>query len=233
MDKNLVNLGINRVQALYILDDKNRLLTVNEPDTDQITPRLYIMRTRYKVYCYFHYDVPEATITKLEKLISEEPLIADFRQPLKYHEQYITILEKDAPISTIRPGPAYTLPEHSSSGKTVRITNKNQGLLATHFPWTLQQFVFRSPIVAIVEDNVAVAVCFCARKTDKVAEAGVYTMEDYRKRGYAEAVVRDWSIALRETGRMPLYSTSHDNIASQSVARKLGATEFATDFSFT
>lgn len=233
MNQNLDNLVNNRIEALYILDENKRLLTVNEPDTEQITPRLYLMRTASKIYWHVHHDVPDTTASKLETFISQEPLINDFRQTLKYHEQYIAILEEDAPINTIRPGPAYTLPEMSSSGKTIRITEDNKTMLEEHFPWTLEIFDFRSPIVAIVEDDLAVSICFCARKTYTVAEAGVYTMEDYRKRGYAEAVVRDWSIALRETGRMPLYSTSNDNVASRYIARKLGATEFATDFSFT
>ncbi len=232
MDNHLNELIYSRIQALYKLDDRNRLLEVNEPDTEQPTPRLYLMRTKSKIIWYVRYDVPDSMVSRLERLIEREVLTDDFSQPLQHHDEYIAILEEDAPIEKINSGPAYILPELSESEKTVLITENNTHLLEAHFAWTLEIFDFRSPVVVMVEDNTAVAASFSARKTDKVAEAGVYTMENYRKRGYAEAIVRDWSIALREQGIQPLYSTSWDNIASQSVARKLGAIQFATDFSF-
>jgi hypothetical protein len=43
-------------------------------------------------------------------------------------------------------------------------------------------------------------------------------------------VVAAWAEAVRRSGALPLYSTSSDNLASQSVATKLGATPFGVDF---
>jgi predicted GNAT family acetyltransferase len=69
--------------------------------------------------------------------------------------------------------------------------------------------------------------------TAQVAEAGVYTVESYRGRGYAAETVRGWAAAIRAMGRLPLYSTSWANTASPAVARKLRAVQYAVDFSLT
>ena len=57
------------------------------------------------------------------------------------------------------------------------------------------------------------------------------TLEGYRGRGDAAAVVSGWAAAVREGGKTPLYSTSWDNEASKGVARKLGLVLYGTDLS--
>ena len=49
-------------------------------------------------------------------------------------------------------------------------------------------------------------------------------------RGFASAAVAAWAAALRERGRLPLYSTSWENLASQGVARKLGMVAYGEDW---
>ncbi len=57
------------------------------------------------------------------------------------------------------------------------------------------------------------------------------TAADYRGRGYAATVTAAWALAIRASGRIPLYSTSWDNTASLAVARKLGLIAYASDWS--
>ncbi|USG65725.1 GNAT family N-acetyltransferase [Brevibacillus ruminantium] len=47
----------------------------------------------------------------------------------------------------------------------------------------------------------AVSVCFSARSSDKAAEAGVETLEDYRGKGYAIRVASSWAKAIRQSQR--------------------------------
>ena len=82
-----------------------------------------------------------------------------------------------------------------------------------------------------VEDGHAVSVCFCARKSNVAAEAGLETAIEFRGRGLAPRVVSAWALAVRETGRIPLYSTSWSNDASLAVARKLGLMAYASSWS--
>ena len=96
-----------------------------------------------------------------------------------------------------------------------------------------RHFEAGQPTVAVLEDNLAVSVCYSSRLTDHVAMAGVETLEPFRGRGYATAVVAGWARAVRAMGRIPLYGTTWDNRSSQGVARKLRLMRYGTEFSAT
>jgi RimJ/RimL family protein N-acetyltransferase len=126
-----------------------------------------------------------------------------------------------------------------ASAILTRITRENSHVLrglgwdldASTLEISAQEFEARGPLMVAIVDGVAVSACFCARLTARAAEAGVETVEAYRGRGYAPAVVAAWAHAVRAIGRIPLYSTSWDNLASQAVARKLGLIQYGTDLS--
>ena len=104
--------------------------------------------------------------------------------------------------------------------------------LGHHFAgWTKDEIPYRTPIAAVIEDRHAVSVCFCARRTDVTAEAGVETAHEYRGRGLAPRATAAWALAIRASGRVPLYSTSWTNHASLAVARKLGLVPYASTWS--
>jgi len=83
----------------------------------------------------------------------------------------------------------------------------------------------------VMENNLAVSVCFSARSSNKAAEAGVETLEGYRGKGYAIRVASSWAQAIRQSQRIPMYSTSWNNYSSQSVAKRLQLHLFGTDIS--
>jgi len=78
----------------------------------------------------------------------------------------------------------------------------------------------RAPMLALVEDGYVVSVCFCARRSAEAAEAGLETAEHFRGRGLGPRVTAAWALAIRASGRLPLYSTSWSNEPSLAVARK-------------
>jgi hypothetical protein len=89
----------------------------------------------------------------------------------------------------------------------------------------------RSPVMAILEGGRPVSVCYCARASSVAAEAGVDTAEAWRGRGFGPRVVAAWALAVQASGRIPLYSTAWTNGASLAVARKLGLSTYASDWS--
>ncbi|MGI8968757.1 MAG: GNAT family N-acetyltransferase [Chloroflexota bacterium] len=94
-----------------------------------------------------------------------------------------------------------------------------------------QEFEARESCFAVIEDSVAVSLCFSARLTARAVEAGVETAVGYWGRGYAATVVTAWACAVHATGRIPQYSTSWENLASQAVARKLRLIQYGVDLS--
>ncbi|MEM9951695.1 MAG: GNAT family N-acetyltransferase [Chloroflexota bacterium] len=219
-----------RAELLYTFDENNRLTGINEEESEQAIPYFYLMRTAQHTLCRIRHDVPDAIAHYLKTLVETELLTSDLQAPL-HQQAYYDLLARHFTIDKIELGPAYRLPESTPTEKTVLITPKNRDVLRANFAYGIREFDDINPIVVYVVDGDAVAICFCARRTNFGAEAGVYTVEAYRGNGYAPLVVRDWSIAIHQTNRLPLYSTSHHNLASQAVANKLGAIQYGTDFS--
>ncbi len=220
-----------QVEALFVHDAQGRLLRVNEQDPGEPAPRFFLARTATGNLWRTRADLPADLSAALVRLAADEPIAADLREPAAHVAEYAALLEQHTPISHTEAGPAYYLPELDPPACAVIITPENANLVEAHFPYTRTHYAELAPVVVCVADGVAVAVCFSARITAQVAEAGVYTVEAYRGRGYAADTVRGWAAAVRALGRLPLYSTSWDNTASQAVARRLGAVQYGVDLS--
>jgi hypothetical protein len=77
-----------------------------------------------------------------------------------------------------------------------------------------------APWAVAVTDGEVAAVCETARSGTASVEAGVWTYERFRRRGFATAAAAAWSSLVAE--RVVFYSTAFDNLASQRIAHKLG-----------
>jgi predicted GNAT family acetyltransferase len=121
-------------------------------------------------------------------------------------------------------GPAYCFPDQlESPAYVVRITRENSEFLRGGFAHLIPELDQVQPFVAVIEDEQAVSVCHSVRLSSQAHEAGVDTLESYRRRGYATTAVAGWAVTVRALGFTPLYSTSWDNVASQGVARRFGS----------
>ena len=89
------------------------------------------------------------------------------------------------------------------------------------------------PFIVVVDSGRAVALCCSVRITSAAHEAGVETLPESRRSGFAARAVAAWARAVSALGALPLYSTSTDNVASQGVARRLGMHRFGFDFHVT
>ena len=131
-------------------------------------------------------------------------------------------------------GPAYRFPEHIALlTNAIQLSCKNAGLLNGDFTEMASELNNSQPYLAIIEDSQAVSICRSVRLSSRAHEAGVDTLVGYRRRGYATSVVAAWALAVRALNRIPLYSTSWDNVASQSVARRLGLGQYGVDYHVT
>jgi hypothetical protein len=226
------------VSALYRHDDRDRLLAVNEPGEprpdDPPPPRLYVGRTREGLIWRFRHDLPASLVAELEPLLAAEPVAAVLSQPPRCLAALQATLARDTPLTGTWSGPAWHLPDEISvpEHEVMPVTTANHDLVRLLSPvLAAEDLRWRQPCLALLDHGRLASLCYCARNTPMAAEAGVDTLEEFRGRGYAPAVVAAWARAVRQEGRIPLYSTSWDNLASRSVARKLGLILYGADLS--
>lgn len=221
------------VEALFTHDQNMRLRTINEPWPGEVpAPRFFLGRTTEgSTICRFRYDVPEMLVEQLEGLCADEPIVCDFQTKPKHFEAYMDILQGER----FTMGPCFLVPrETAPSMQVVSITRNNMTeLLSGGFEWLASEIDYAQPCIALVCENRAVSICRSVRITSRAHEAGLETLDEFRGRGYAAAVVAGWAMAVRKTGRVPLYSTSWENIASQSVARKSALSFYGVNFTVT
>lgn len=224
-----------QIMALYTLKC-GFLSTINEtgypPKEQDPAPRFFMGRTKQGNIWHFRHDLPTQLQQQLHEHCQAEPPHQDGRAP-QHQEAIVSVLEQHQPVQSQSIGPAYWLPPQPIPSKAVLIEKHNAALLEAHFPWKLtsRNSFETAPLVATIVQGVAVSICYCARLTAQVAEAGVDTTETARGQGYAVQAVQGWAAHLQTQGIQALYSTSWDNAASQRVAEKLGAQFYAENWS--
>lgn len=223
-----------QVEALFTHDIDGRIRSTNEPN-GRPAPRFFLSRSNAGNLWRYRYDLPAALVQELEHLALAEPVVADLRTPPVNDAAFRRLLEAHRPIQQSFIGPAYAFPEViAEPAGVITLSPSEADMLRPLWPNDPDlhaEVEARQPCIAILEGSSAAAICFCARITSQAAEAGVETLQPYRGRGYASAVVAAWALAIRRLGRIPLYSTSWDNVASQGVARRLGLRMYGVDFS--
>jgi RimJ/RimL family protein N-acetyltransferase len=222
-----------KADALFSYDERGRMVGSNEPDPVR-APRLFLGRTAEGSVWRVRDDLPDEMVAEIGHILADEPALGEPQQRPASFAALCDLLTREAPVAEIWEGPAYhfppTIPEPDG---VVAIDGGNVFLLEPHFPDTVAYMGEREPYAVVVEDDVAIAACFSARSAAEAAEAGVHTEEPFRGRGYAGMVTAAWANAIRAQGRVPIYSTSWDNLASQAVARKLGLRLFGAEMSLT
>lgn len=228
-------LAIMAIQAaaLYRRDAAGRLLCVNESGAPT-APRLFIGRTTEGLIWHCRHDLPESLVRAIDALLAAESPGDDLCAPLGCDLPLRALLHAHAPITGVWSGPAWYCPEGVAAPRPVATTHLTESSpLAKHYPGWARDFANSQPCIAVLDGDDAVAVCCSSRLSPDAAEAGADTLLHYRRRGYAAAAVAAWAAAIRATGRLPLYSTAWNNLASQRVARTLRLIGYGADLSFT
>jgi RimJ/RimL family protein N-acetyltransferase len=77
---------------------------------------------------------------------------------------------------------------------------------------------------AVISDCI-VATALTTAYGDRYADVGVYTLEGYRRRGYATAAASLVARKVQQGGRIPVWGAGANNVASRRIARRLGFVE--------
>ena len=224
-----------QVEVLFTQDKNGRLQCINEPAGDgKPAPRFFFGSTKEGSICRFRHDLPDDVIAQLKEVVAAESIPMNSQKIPKNHRQFEDILQSHAPIERVWVGPAYRFPEHiTPPTNTIQLSFENAGLLKGDFAKMVSELNNSQPYFAIIEGSQAVAICRSVRLSSRAHEAGVDTLIGYRRRGYATSVIAAWALAVRALNRIPLYSTSWNNVASQGVARRLGLVQYGVDYHVT
>ncbi|GAB4151644.1 MAG: hypothetical protein Fur005_00940 [Roseiflexaceae bacterium] len=217
-----------QLATLFKRDSAGRLVCENEPG-DPPCSRLFVGRTlEGHVWAYRH-DLPADLVAALEPILRAEPIPSELGQPLRYLSAIRTLMGVG---SSEWSGPAYAFPAvvPDLHGAEV-VAPADLACLEPHFGWLIAGYTAWNPIVAWCDSGVAVAACWCSRRSDRAAEAGIEVHESWRGRGIASACAARWGRAVAAAGLQPLYSTSWENLGSQGVARRLGLIRYGEDWS--
>lgn len=209
------------VNVLFKNDECNRMTVVNESPYD-VAPRIFVGGTRLGNVIRYSDTLGESLVRRLERVIDTDTGV-DLGG-------IIGVLSTDRLVSSFWTGPAFVFPDmRDRSGRAIRITESNKKCLKQYFPSIFNEFEHKQPCFAMIENGIAISVCCSARQTSEAAEASLATLGNYRGRAYAVDVSYAWAAELQNQGRIALYSTSWNNFASQSVARKLHLVQYGTD----
>ena len=227
-----------QVAALFTHDAAGRIVMTNEPAATR-APRFFLARSAERTVWRVRDDLPHDLAAALARLARAEPLTADQSPEPACAAEVRRLLAAHSPVVAAGGGPAYVFPDAMPDAEPVAtaevrlLTPDDLDATRETFPWMEEELAGRAPCAAAIVEERAVAVCFCARRSARAAEAGVETLESHRRRGYAAAVTSAWGEAVRREGLVPLYSTSWENLASQGVARRLGLIRYGADWSVT
>jgi ribosomal protein S18 acetylase RimI-like enzyme len=228
LDRELLRMQID---TLFTHDPNGRMVSVNEPGGKD-APRFFLGKTTGGNEWRFRHDVDDQLRGELELLCAAEP--GDGADAPRDSTRFEEVLSRFAPVQRIWAGPAYWFPsELPAASGAVRITKENRDLLRPHLEEWLGDVGFRDLMFAIVVGGRAVSICCSVRASSVAHEVGVETAPEFRGRGFAKQVVGTWATAVRKLCRIPLYSTSWDNTASQALARSLRLRSYGSDLHIT
>ena len=221
------------VDVLFTRRASGALVATRDP-SPRPAPRAFLGRSVEGNVWAVREDLDPETRQALARLLAAEPVPAAIRpgQGPECRARSRALLH---PIRTEHRGPAFVLGQELPTDARAReVTIRDALECREAFPWLAVELDAVSPVAIAFEGGEPAAICHSPRgMTAAAAEAGVETLERFRGRGLATAAVACWARAILRRGRIPLYSTSWENEASQRVARRLAARLYGEDWHVT
>lgn len=225
----MIEMMLAQREVLFCLAPAHVLVSANEPGAPP-APRLFLGRTGDGNVWGLRHDLPTALRARLASILRAEPPATDFATPAACLPALRQLLAAHTPIASEWRGPAWVFDAPMRCPENVVVLGPgDEHRIPAAFGDAAALLAQRQPCAALLHDGVAAALCFSARSSHRAAEAGVETLPEHRRRGYASAVIAGWAAAVQAHGHTALYSTSWDNMASRGVARRLGLRLYGED----
>lgn len=209
--------------TLWVTDPRGRMERVRTPDP-RSAPLLAVAAGPHSLVWACSILVPDDLAADVEATLDAERHAAEPSVgwlPMSA-ERLLRLVAQSAPVGKVEKGTSFVLDRMPALDQGVDCwlsADVDPERLSGLMPDDDRRSLRPPWAVAIVDDTVA-AVCETARWAPDAAEPGVWTYEGFRRRGMASATVAAWTRLVE--ARTIFYSTTHDNLPSQGVARRLG-----------
>lgn len=162
-----------------------------------------------------------------EKLLALPPNVA-----LEDRGAVRRVLAADAHCRTIRRNKSYVFPaapDPQDFAGVVRLGDADRDLV-TQFDARID--ASDCPVFAVIAGGRIVSACTSSRETGQAAEAWVQTIPARRRSGLGRRAVAAWGHYQLSCGKVPFYTLTWDNLASQALAESLGLIQYTADVSY-
>jgi GNAT superfamily N-acetyltransferase len=194
------------------LDQDGLLIRIPGSNPDDIA-RVKVFQYEENYLLYFRHDLSSSIREGIGALGSA----VVFRNC----EAVKALLAEDSPCTEMFIGRTY-IPSASLSSRqfsdVVRLIEAHRPLIEAYHAG---MDVTDRAVYAIICDERIASTCTSARENEQAGEAYVYTVPEYRGRGYGRQVTAAWAYHLQEQGKIAFYSHAWDNRASRAVAHSL------------
>lgn len=202
-----------QVETLFRCDPAGRLLCVNEPEK-RSAPRVFIgTSVTGERLIRVRGDFEGHVVERLERCTNDDDVLACLEGAVSAHR-----------------GPAFVFDESVDAPPEVVPVTDPLRLHPALASWTVD-IKRGTPLVGVERGGQVVSICYSSREGDRACEAGVETAPDYRGHGLARLAVLGWAASVQRSGRLALYSTTHENLASRRLAASLRLRYYAEDWS--
>jgi hypothetical protein len=211
------------METLWTTDADGHLVPGRDPGARPV-PLLVVASTNDGLCFAMSGDLPAAIRSVIGGLLANTAPSSAIGWEPDTATELLAALSRITTVAPPRRGPSFVLPEELPTPAPLveirtHLTDGDREQLRGKMPEHDRSTLVVPWAVAMVDGRVA-AVCETARSTPRSVEAGVWTYEPYRRRGFGAAVTAAWARLV--TDRTAFYSTDGDNVASQGIARRLG-----------
>jgi GNAT superfamily N-acetyltransferase len=195
------------------LDQDGLLLRIPGPDPDEIA-RVYAYRHECGYVTYFRRDLPA--------VLREQ--VHDLGADTAFHDRKAvkTLLAADAPCAEVGVFHTYVFPDTPNPNQfpdAVRLGELHQELIEAYHAG---MNVAERAVFAVIRDGLIVSTCGSVRENEGAGECSLFTLPEYRRRGYGRQATAAWGNHLGKRGKVAFYSHTEENTASRAVAQSLG-----------
>tara|TARA_B100001123_G_scaffold449691_1_gene616116 strand:- start:10567 stop:11271 length:705 start_codon:yes stop_codon:yes gene_type:complete len=224
--KKLLEIEVETLFSHVTRSGLDLMIATNE-HVPAVAPRFFLGRTFDGVVWRIRQDVDPIIVNRLSELAVSENTEGRFNKPPVHHLEYQELLAVDGGLE-IQSGPAYRLNAVGNSKmETIAVGWESADVIEGQFAGLKDKINFDQPCRIVKVDGKVVSICYCERWGDRGAEAGVATLVEHRRNGYATAVVSDWACDVADREKEAFYSTTWKNAPSQEVVRNLSADPYA------